>query len=134
MRTYIASLKSSRLYVNPSIEKFLADAIRKGVEDYHQSIAFPVIGCGKIGHSIDVISQVLIEEADRHRQLLKHRISVLFVSESGRTDIYDRFQQQIFSLESFEDVQSVSITVKKGRSTVEQENITTQEVIFHSKI
>lgn len=116
-----------------SIRKYVSEAIKTAAQDHHQSIAFPAIGCGKIGCSIDLIAEVLIDEVDR--QLLKYDISVIFVIEPMRTDIYDRFQQQIFALPSFKDeIEAISIPVMKGRITIEQGDLTRQQVIVLSNI
>lgn len=68
---------SYRTILKKSIEKFVSDAIEKAGQEKYQTIAFPAIGCGKFGCSINLIAQTMIDEADR--QLLKHNISVLFV-------------------------------------------------------
>jgi len=112
-----------------SIEKFVSDAIKKAAQENYRSIAFPAIGCGRFGCSISLVAQAMIEEADR--QLLMHSISVLFVIQADRVDIYDEFQKQIQLLQSQQSgggVESISTTVGKGVIEVEQGDITTQNV------
>jgi hypothetical protein len=112
-----------------SIEKFVSDAIQKAAQKNYQSISFPAIGCGKYGCSIDFIAQTMIQEADR--QLLKHSISVLFVIQPDRMDIYDEFHKQIQLLQSQQSaggVEAMSTMVGKGTIEVEQGDITTQKV------
>ncbi|CAF3919435.1 unnamed protein product, partial [Rotaria sp. Silwood1] len=114
-----------------SIEKFVSDAMDKAVTETYQSIAFPAIGCGKFGCSITLVAQAMIEEA--HQKLQKHAISVSFVIQSERTDIYDEFQKQINLLQQqptqpTEPVKTISATVNKGTIEVEKDDITKQKV------
>ncbi|CAF1299385.1 unnamed protein product [Rotaria sp. Silwood1] len=114
-----------------SIEKFVSDAMDKAVTETYQSIAFPAIGCGKFGCSISLVAQAMIEEA--HQKLQKHAISVSFVIQSERTDIYDEFQKQINLLQQqptqpTEPVKTISATVNKGTIEVEKDDITKQKV------
>ncbi len=121
-----------------SIEKFVSDATEKAVAEKYQSIAFPAIGCGKFGCSISLVAQAMVEEA--HRKLQKHGISVSFVIQPERTDIYDEFQKQINLSRQppqqpskqppqlTEPVKTISATVQKGIIEVEKGDITTQKV------
>ncbi|CAF1260749.1 unnamed protein product [Rotaria sordida] len=112
-----------------SIEKFVSDAFEKAVEENQQSIAFPAIGCGQFGCSIDLVAQTMIREA--HRKQQEHDISVTFVIQPERTDIYDEFQNQIQLLEaeiSPTNLKTMSATVKKGVIEIEQGNIIKQKV------
>lgn len=128
---YFLSWKAScdTTILRKSIEKFVSDAIEKAAQENYRTIAFPAIGCGRIGCSISLVAQAMIEEADR--QLSIHSISVLFVIQADRMDIYDEFQKQIQLLQSQQSdggVESISTTVGKGVIEVEQGDITTQKV------
>ncbi|CAF0950887.1 unnamed protein product [Rotaria sp. Silwood1] len=112
-----------------SIEKFVSDAFEKAVEENHHSMAFPAIGCGQFGCSIDLVAQAMIREV--HRKQQEHGISVTFVIQPEKTDIYDAFQNQIQLLEaeiSPTDLKTMSATVKKGVIEIEQGNIIKQKV------
>ncbi|CAF2685686.1 unnamed protein product [Rotaria sp. Silwood2] len=112
-----------------SIENFVSDAFEKAVEENHRSIAYPAIGCGQFGCSIDLVAQAMIREV--HRKQQGHDISVTFVIQEARTDIYDEFQNQIQLLEaemSPTDLKTMSATVKKGVIEIEQGDIIKQEV------
>ena len=109
-----------------TIKKFLSDAIEKAVHDHHQTIAFPAIEC-----STDLLTQILIAEVDQ--QLFMHSISVLFIVEPNRTDIYDRFRHEIFSLQSSGEIEAISTPVGKGRMAAELGDITMQQVIFQKR-
>jgi hypothetical protein len=125
-------IKSDASLLSKSIQKFVSDAMEKAVTDKYRNIAFPAIGCGQIGCSISLVAQAMIEEA--HRQTQKHGISILFVIQPERTDIYDEFQKQInFSQQppqSVEAVKSISTAVNKGIIEVEQGDITAQKVFL----
>ncbi|CAF1477245.1 unnamed protein product, partial [Rotaria sordida] len=112
-----------------SIEKFVSDAFEKAVEENQQSIAFPAIGCGQFGCSVDLVAQTMIREV--HRKQQEHDISVTFVIQPERTDIYDEFQNQIQLLEAERspiNLKTMSATVKKGVIEIEQGNIIKQKV------
>ncbi|CAF4091219.1 unnamed protein product [Rotaria sordida] len=112
-----------------SIEKFVSDAFEKAVEENQQSMAFPAIGCGQFGCSIDLVAQAMIREV--HHKQQEHDISVKFVIQPERTDIYAEFQNQIQLLEteiSSTDLKTMSTTVKKGIIEIEQGNIIKQTV------
>ncbi len=117
---------SNTRVLQKSIEEFVSNAIKKAAEANYESIAFPAIGCGRFGCSISLIAQAMIREADH--QLLTHSISVVFVIQPDRMDVYDEFQQQIRSLQSSSDAEAMSTMVGKGIIGVEQGDITMQKI------
>jgi hypothetical protein len=99
------------------------------VEERYKSIAFPAIGCGKFGCSISLVAQAMVGEA--HRKCRTYNISISFVIQPERTDIYDEFQKQINMVQSQSSCdkwETISATVGKGRIEVEQGDITMQKV------
>ncbi len=111
-----------------SIEKFVSDAIEKAVEEKCRSIAFPAIGCGQIGCSISLVAQAMVGEA--YRKLEMHNISVSFVIQPERMDVYDEFEKHrnlIQSQSSSNKLRAVCETVGKGIIEVEQGDITKQK-------
>lgn len=136
-------LESKRIYFLPwavhsdesilqkSIEQFVSDAIEKAVEERHRSIVFPAIGCGKFGCSISAVAQAMIGEA--HRKCQIYNISISFVIQPERMDIYDEFQKQINWLlpqpqSSCGKWQTIAETVGNGRIAVVQGDITMLKV------
>jgi O-acetyl-ADP-ribose deacetylase (regulator of RNase III) len=112
-----------------SLKKFVSNAIEKAVSENYQSIAFPAIGCGQFGCPIKLVAKTLITEA--HRLLETHAISVSFIIQPDRVDIYDEFQKQIDLLEQSQQppgVPPVCVSIGKGMIVVEKGNITTQKV------
>ncbi|CAF3826976.1 unnamed protein product, partial [Rotaria sp. Silwood1] len=103
-------LKSKKVYFLPwktnsdpsllrqSIEKFVSDAIERAVMEKYKSIAFPAIGCGQFGCPIRLVAEAMVQEA--YRKLQKSSISVSFIIETKRTDVYDEFQKQLDTLKA----------------------------------
>ncbi len=112
-----------------SIEEFVSDATEKAVEERYISIAFPAIGCGKFGCSTSLVAQAMVGEANRKRRT--YNISISFVIQPERTDVYDEFQKQINLIQpqsTCDKSKTISATVGKGRIEVEQGDITMQKV------
>lgn len=113
-----------------SIKRFVADAMSKAVLDGYRSIAFPAIGCGQLGCSADVIAQVMVEEVYQLSQ--KQEISVMFVIQTGKTDVYDAFQKQIKIKQQLTEPTSplkpIAVPINTGMIKVEKGDITTQKV------
>ena len=65
----------------------------KAIAENYQTIAFPAIGCGGFACSVSLVAQAMVEEA--HRKLQSHTISVSFIIQPQKTNIYDEFQKQI---------------------------------------
>jgi hypothetical protein len=104
--------------------------MEKAATDKYRSIAFPAIGCGQHGCSISIVAQTIVEET--RRQLAKHPMSVTFLIQPERTDIYDEFQKQIHPIQPTQQLpqekKKISTRVGKGTIEVEKGNITAQKV------
>jgi len=113
-----------------SIEKLVKNVIKKAASENYKSIAFPAIGCGEYGCSISLVAQTFVR---RVRELLKkHPITVLFVIQPDKIDIYEEFRKQLGSSGQQEEIsilQPVSLTIGKGIIDVEKGDITKQTVI-----
>ena len=61
-----------------------------------QSIAFPAIGCGEHGCSVNIVVETMVSEIKA--QLKKRSLpwKVTFVVQPGREHVYDEFSKQIF--------------------------------------
>jgi hypothetical protein len=130
-RIYFLSWKASSdaSILCKSIEKFVSDAIEKAAEERYRSISFPAIGCGQFGCSTNLVAQAMVGEA--YRKLLIHNMSISFVIQPERTDIYDEFQKHInlIRLQALSNkLTTVSAAVGKGTMEVEQGDITMQKV------
>lgn len=124
------TINSDPSILRQSIQKFVSDAIEAALDHDYRSIAFPAIGCGQYGCSIDLVAQAMIEEACRKSST--YHISVLFVIQPERIDVYDQFQKQLnlfqTSLSSKKSKDIVSELVGNGKIEIEQGDITKQNV------
>lgn len=113
-----------------SVKIFVANAIARAVQEGYHSIAFPAIGCGQVGCSVTLVAQSMVEEA--HQLSHKHGISIFFVIEPQRADVYQEFQKEINlrqqSSVSIPPTKVVSIPVNKGAIEVELGDLVTQKV------
>ena len=92
----------------PSIDK---DALRQSLVDLiwtvmqnmlsHKftSLAFPAIGCGKHGCSVDVVVKTLVKEMKNQLIMRKLPLTVKFVIQPEQTNIYDEFCKQLLTSE-----------------------------------
>ena len=112
-----------------SIAQLVIDVMEKAVRENYQSIAFPAIGCGDFGCSIELVAQTFVKEV--HQQLAKHSIVVSFVIQSDRRDIYNEFQRQIALFTNYKQFpvnQSMSVAIEKGHVEIVKGDITKQKV------
>ncbi|CAF3954954.1 unnamed protein product [Rotaria sordida] len=126
---------SDEILLCKSLEKLVSDVIKKATNEKYKSIAFPAIGCGQFGCSINLVTKTLIGKVHQLRTF--HSMTVSFIIQPDRTDIYNEFQKQIDLLEPFEqleplertpEIPTVSVPIKNGMIIVEKGNITTQKV------
>ncbi|CAF3469370.1 unnamed protein product [Rotaria socialis] len=112
-----------------SIKRFVSLALKKAIEQNYRRIAFPAIGCGQFGCSISLVADAMVGEV--HRKSRIHDISVTFVIQPDRKDIYDEFKKQIDLLESPSPSSKLRIICAKfgeGDIEVEMGDITKQKV------
>ncbi|CAF1404477.1 unnamed protein product, partial [Didymodactylos carnosus] len=115
-----------------SIEKFVSDAIQQLLNDNLHTIAFPAIGCGKSGCSVDIVAKSMVDEGNRQSKLHKD-ISISFIIQPERTDIFDKFKKYIDSLQvadrgtaRAEIEPKISTAIENGLIEVEKGDITKQ--------
>lgn len=112
-----------------SLKTFVSDAIQQAVTEGYQNIAFPAIGCGQFRCPIDTVIQAMVEEADH--QLETHSLSIRFVIQRERNDIYNAFHEQIRSLKrrlTPAVIKSMSSPIGKGMIEVVEGDLTRQQV------
>ena len=115
-----------------SVRKFISNAMEKAASEKYQSIAIPAIGCGQYGCSISLVAQTLVKEV--HRQLFKYPMSVFFVIQPDRMDIYNEFQKHIQLIEQTPEIKPISVTIGKGTVEIQMGDITTQKVTVKNSI
>lgn len=139
------SLRSKAIYFVPwkpssdekllcqSIEQLVENVIEKAVSENLQSIAFPAIGCGNYGCPIDLIAKTFVSHC--HQLLTKHPLSIVFVIQPEKTEIYDNFHREIASAKHRQTTVKeppVSLRIGNGIIEVKKADITQQQVKFSS--
>ena len=120
---------SDHSLLSQSIEKLVKNVMKKAASENYQSIAFPAIGCGAFGCPIDLIAQTFITQCQQ--QLTKYPLSILFVIQPGKTEIYDEFRRHMGSSKHEPTTVKeppVSQTIGSGVIEVKKGDITKQKV------
>ncbi|CAF3427844.1 unnamed protein product [Rotaria sp. Silwood1] len=120
---------SDSTILSESLEKIVSTVMEKAASENYTSIAFPSIGCGRFGCSINLVAQILIGQFQQ--QLAKYPIKVSIVIHPDRTDIYNEFQRQINFLQGKSKASRenlMSIAVGQGKIEVKKGDITKQKV------
>lgn len=116
-----------------SIETLVKNVMKKAVNENYRSIAFPAIGCGGYDCPTSLIANTLVTQC---RAILpKYPVSVLFVIQPEKTEIYEEFRQRIGpSGHERTTVKEppVSLTIGNGIIEVKKEDITKQRVNIYS--
>ncbi len=61
------------------------------------SLAFPAIGCGKHGCSVDSVVKTLVKEVKNQLTMRGLPLTVKFVIQPGQQNIYDEFCKQVLT-------------------------------------
>ncbi|CAF2895813.1 unnamed protein product [Rotaria sp. Silwood2] len=111
-----------------SIRKLVSNVIEKAISENYKSIAFPAVGCGEYGCSIQLIAETFIEEI--YEQLIEYSMKILFVIQPDRINIYNEFQKQLhlFQQQQTSTTKSISIMIEEGKIEIEQGDIIKQNV------
>jgi hypothetical protein len=64
------------------------------------SLAFPAIGCGKHGCSVDVVVKTLVREMKNQLTMRDLSLTVKFVIQSNQQNIYDEFCKQVLATQN----------------------------------
>ncbi|CAF1160141.1 unnamed protein product [Adineta steineri] len=112
-----------------ALKNFLATVIKAATAANYQSIAFPAIGCGRMGCSIQSVAEIMVSEV--RCQIKQYPISVSFIIQPEKQDIYDEFQKQINSDQSLRKIpntRTISTSIRNATIEVSMGDITTQNV------
>ncbi|CAM2716734.1 unnamed protein product [Rotaria socialis] len=112
-----------------SIEDFVSLALEKAIEHKYRSIAFPAMGCGGFKCSIQLISRSMVGTV--YSKLKTNPMSVSFVIQPDKKDIYDEFKKHIDELQpppSSIILKAIAAKLGKGTIEVEMGDITKQKV------
>ncbi|CAF4405980.1 unnamed protein product, partial [Rotaria magnacalcarata] len=112
-----------------SIEEFVSTALEQASNQNYRSISFPAIGCGQFGCSIELVARTMVQTV--YSRLKTYQMSVTFVIQPDKTDIYDEFKKHIDLLETRlapTKAGVISARCGTGEITVEMADITIQKV------
>jgi hypothetical protein len=82
-----------------SITDFIWTAIQNAISYKFSSIAFPAIGCGKHECSVGIVVKTMVQEIKKQLTMRNIPLTVKFVIEPEKQNIYDEFCKQILSLQ-----------------------------------
>jgi O-acetyl-ADP-ribose deacetylase (regulator of RNase III) len=80
-----------------SIADLMWNVIQNVISHNYTSIAFPAIGCGKHGCSVDIVVKTMVREMKKQVQSRKLPLIVRFVIQPEQENIYDEFCKQVLS-------------------------------------
>ncbi|CAF1213396.1 unnamed protein product [Adineta steineri] len=112
-----------------ALKNFLATIIKAATAANYQSIAFPAIGCGRMGCSVQSVAEIMVSEV--RCQIKQYPISVSFIIQPEKQDIYDEFQKQINSdqpLRKILNTRTISTSIRNATIEVSMGDITAQNV------
>ena len=76
-----------------TLETLVSTAMENAFVRNHHSIAFPAIGCGQFFCSVTTVAEAMVKAA--YEQSNKYKLSVIFVIEPNRMDVYEEFLKQV---------------------------------------
>lgn len=63
------------------------------------SLAFPALGCGKHGCSVDIVVKTLVKEMKNQLTMRNLPLTVKFVIQPDQQNIYDEFCKQLLTIQ-----------------------------------
>lgn len=112
-----------------SMEQLVESVIKKAASENFQSITFPAIGCGGYGCSTSLIAKTLIGQCQR--LLRKYPLSVVFVIQPERVEIYEDFRRHLGSSKHGHSIVKeppISLKIGSGVIEVKKDDVTKQRV------
>ena len=109
-----------------SLEDLISISMQQAHNDNYRSIAFPAIGCGDYKYPVQVISQTMVNKA--HQEQALYQISVSFLIQPTKKDLFDHFHKQINLLNSSKTKDFVSTPILNSFIQVEKGDLTKQKV------
>ncbi|CAF4014160.1 unnamed protein product [Rotaria magnacalcarata] len=82
-----------------SIVDFIWTVIQNVISHNYTSIAFPAIGCGKHGCSVDIIVKTMVQEIKKQLEMRDFSLTVKFMIQPEQQSIYDEFCKQVLTSE-----------------------------------
>ncbi|CAF1643231.1 unnamed protein product, partial [Didymodactylos carnosus] len=82
-----------------SVIDLVSNAIQNALAHNFTSIAFPAIGCGEYGCSVDVVVKTLVREAKNQLTIRNVPLTISFIIQEDKQNIYDEFCKQVVQLQ-----------------------------------
>ena len=94
-----------------SIVDFMWNVIQNVISHKYTSIAFPAIGCGKHGCSVDIVVKTMVKEIKNHLKTRNLPLTVKFVIQPEQQHVYDEFCKQVLVSEEGKASTSLLMTM-----------------------
>jgi hypothetical protein len=133
-------IKSSRIYfidwqveshidlIKKSLENLISISMQKAHDDNYRTIAFPAIGCGHYKYPLQIVAQTMVNKA--HQEQILHQISVSFIIQPTKYEIFNHFEKQINLLNQSTSMDFVSTIIQNSLIQIEKGDITKQKVNY----
>jgi O-acetyl-ADP-ribose deacetylase (regulator of RNase III) len=86
------------------LEQSLVDLIRNVIQHLipynFTSIAFPAIGCGKLGCSVDLVVKTMVKEMKNQLIMRSLPLTVKFIVQPDQQNVYDEFCKQVLKTQN----------------------------------
>jgi len=102
--------------------------MKKAHDDNYRSISFPAIGCGHYNYPLQIVAQTMVNKV--HQEQILYRISVSFIIQPNKKDLFNHFDKQISLLNQSTSMDFASITVQNSLIQIEKGDITKQKVNY----
>ncbi|CAF0928899.1 unnamed protein product [Adineta ricciae] len=86
--------------LKPSLSTFVTSAIDYAVKNQYKSIAFPSVGCGKLGFDPSIIAKHMIDETQEQLVKINEQLDVSFVLLPSQKNVFDEFVKHLNSIRS----------------------------------
>ncbi|UJR31949.1 hypothetical protein I4U23_019422 [Adineta vaga] len=117
--------------LKPSLSTFVSSAINYVIKNQYKTLAFPSVGCGKLGFDPSIIAKHMIDEALTQLGSNNNQLNVSFVLLPDQNNVYDEFVKYL------QCIKPSRTTVSKASSTTlaaAAAALTTSKSIIHSKL
>ncbi|CAF0879399.1 unnamed protein product [Adineta ricciae] len=118
--------------LKPSLSKFVTSAIDYVVQNQYKSIAFPSVGCGKLGFDPSIIAKHMIDETQEQLMKLNDQLDVSFVLLPSQKNVFDEFVKYLNSIRSSRTTVS-NPTASASTSTIGKTSVVSK-VSYDEKI
>ena len=120
-------MRNDEEFDRKSLDNLISISMKKASEENCRKIVYPAIGCGDYQCSPQLIAQIMIQKC--HQEQFNHQISVSFLIQPTRKDLFDQFQNQISLLSSLTTNDFLSTNISNSIIQIEKGDITKQKVI-----